>query len=570
MTAVAKSPAALSFAGFRLDLADERLWGPNGPIKLGNKAFQVLAMLAEQEGRLLTKDDLFSSVWDGTIVSEAALTSVIKEIRRALGDESRTPRFIESVYGRGYRFLAEVQRGIASGEAKAAPAESASASTRAQRSDLALLYIPAFDDAAMPERQRHLSIVLREEIVSALSRFHDIRLVSNAESATTGGRGFGDRDYQLSVRLIHDGQSVRAFARISRLATQAIIWADNIELPDANPGQSVEQLVRRIVAAALPRLQDDVLTTVPDQPRGVYDQYLRNKLRMRSLDTLDEARRLAKSWEELIERDPAFAQSYPPLIRLYNTDFAYTGLGTTGPAERRRAYELAHKAVILDRTDSHLHTVKGFCHLWAGETMLARQHFQEALELNPHNSVRLNEVATAMMFLGELDEARALLDRCEALTPSATEAPNEEEGLLHLLREEYGQSASRLALARRTHPEDGTDRGFALKGELYALLAAAGSNAPDLAERSARWQAFMAERWALPKGPDEADLRAWVDFHNPLQDKAQRERFLALLDIALKAAPLAKRRTPEPARAESLSTRPRADPASSPAATEPS
>ena len=91
------------FGDFTIDRADERLIGPQGPVKIGNKAFQVLAMLIDHEGRLLTKDALFSSVWDGMIVSESSLTSVIKELRRALGDDPRAPRYIESVYGRGYR-----------------------------------------------------------------------------------------------------------------------------------------------------------------------------------------------------------------------------------------------------------------------------------------------------------------------------------------------------------------------------------------------------------------------------------------------------------------------------------
>lgn len=95
------------FGRHTIDIEDERLHGPNGPIRIGNKAFRVLAMLIQHQGRLVTKDMLMSSVWDGTIVSEFALTSVIKELRRALGDDARTPRFIESVYGRGYRLLCE-------------------------------------------------------------------------------------------------------------------------------------------------------------------------------------------------------------------------------------------------------------------------------------------------------------------------------------------------------------------------------------------------------------------------------------------------------------------------------
>lgn len=544
-----KPVTELFFAEFRLDLADERLWGPGGPIKLGNKAFRVLAKLAEQQGRLLTKDELFSSVWDGTIVSEAALTSVIKEIRRALGDESRTPRFIESVYGRGYRFLTAVQSSSApASEALQPAAHAGSISGQIHRDERALLYIPAFDISAMPQGQRHLSIVLREEILSALSRFRDVRLVSDTESEGAPlGRTYGDRDYQLLVMLVRGEDSVRAFTRIGRLANQAVIWADHVDLPDACLGQSVELLVRKIVAAALPRLQDDVLRSIPDQPQGIYDQYLLNKVKMRSLATIAEARLLAASWEALIERDPGFAQSYAPLIRLYNTDFGYTGFGSSGEAERSRAYELAHRAIAVDPTDSHLHTVKGWCHLWAGESALARLHLREALSLNPHNKVRLNEVATALIFLNELDEASELLARCNALTPFATEAADEEEGLLHLMRGEYEAAAARLALARRrSHPEDLLERGIGIKGELYGLLAAAGLGASDLGERTLRWQESMLNQWAGPDEPSQDRFRAWVGFHHPLQDSGQREHFLALLDRAFKSVPRARSLAPGP------------------------
>ena len=77
----------LALGDFVIDRADERVLGPEGPLKIGNKAYRVLLSLAEQDGKLLTKDALFSTVWDGTIVSESALTSAIKELRRALGDE---------------------------------------------------------------------------------------------------------------------------------------------------------------------------------------------------------------------------------------------------------------------------------------------------------------------------------------------------------------------------------------------------------------------------------------------------------------------------------------------------
>src|SRR5436305_11095243 len=134
----------LSFGDFTIDRGDERLLGPQGPVRLGNKAFRVLVELAAQQGRLLTKDALFSSVWDGTIVSESALTSVIKELRRALGDDSKTPRYIESIYGRGYRLLPEVRP---EGAAPPAPEPEQAATPPPRAAPLGrppLLYLPAF------------------------------------------------------------------------------------------------------------------------------------------------------------------------------------------------------------------------------------------------------------------------------------------------------------------------------------------------------------------------------------------------------------------------------------------
>jgi DNA-binding winged helix-turn-helix (wHTH) protein/tetratricopeptide (TPR) repeat protein len=545
---------AYGFGEFTLDAADERLRGPAGPVKLGNKAFRLLLQLVRERGRLVTKEELFSSVWDGTIVSEAALTSAVKELRRALGDDTRTPRFIESVYGRGYRFIAEVAEASAPVAPPAAPAPPAQPNDgrpagAGPLGGPALLYLPPVDDAAVRGAHPHLAVVLREEILFALSRFGDIRLVSDTEhNAVPAAGAFGERDYQLAVVLLDVGDSIRALARLSRLPSQAIVWADSVSLPAGAVGQCVEQLVRRIAAAALPKLQEDVLRNLPEQPSEVYDVYFLNKLRMRSVSGLDEARRLAADWESLIERNPRFVQAYPPLARLYNTDFCYTGLGATGGDERRRAHELARRALALHPGESHLHTVKGWCDLWAGEGARAREHFEEALQLNPYNKARLIEVATALMFLGALDRAAELLDRCRTLTPFATEAPYEEEGFLHLLRGEYAEAAERLALSTRTHPDDCATGGPTVMSELYTLLAAAALGSDDLGARAAAWRSTMEARWCGPRPLDAARLEAWVLFHHPFQAAEERDLFIGLLAKALRAAgPEARAR----ARAES-------------------
>src|SRR5262247_3520184 len=103
-----QEPQCLVFGQFRLDLRDERLWRGHAATPLSPKTFEVLRCLVSQAGHLVTKDALLEAVWPATVVSESILTVAIRTLRRVLGDQARTPRFIETVHGRGYRFIAPV------------------------------------------------------------------------------------------------------------------------------------------------------------------------------------------------------------------------------------------------------------------------------------------------------------------------------------------------------------------------------------------------------------------------------------------------------------------------------
>src|SRR5215831_21422847 len=103
-----KEEATLLFDSFRLDLANASLRRGKRAIFLTLKAFAVLRYLTERAGQLVTKDDLWQAVWPGVTVTDAALTVCMSEIRKALGDNVKTPKFIETVHRRGYRFIASI------------------------------------------------------------------------------------------------------------------------------------------------------------------------------------------------------------------------------------------------------------------------------------------------------------------------------------------------------------------------------------------------------------------------------------------------------------------------------
>src|ERR1700752_1422975 len=100
----------VSFGDYRFDVATGRLWAGTKEIRLTPKASAVLGVLGTHAGQPVSKDELFASVWSDTVVSDDALTSCIQELRRALEDDARQPRFIETRHRRGYRFAAPLSR----------------------------------------------------------------------------------------------------------------------------------------------------------------------------------------------------------------------------------------------------------------------------------------------------------------------------------------------------------------------------------------------------------------------------------------------------------------------------
>ena len=98
----------VEFAPFRLDVIDERLWRGQEARPLTSKAFAVLRCLVAHSGQLVTKAMLMDTVWPETAISESTLTGCIWEVRQALGDSARQPHYLETVHGRGYRFIALV------------------------------------------------------------------------------------------------------------------------------------------------------------------------------------------------------------------------------------------------------------------------------------------------------------------------------------------------------------------------------------------------------------------------------------------------------------------------------
>ena len=147
--------SVLWFEDFRIDLRDERLWRGQQALPLTPKAFALLRHLVAEPGQLVTKAALLEAVWPDTAVGEAVLTVGIGELRRALGDDPRAPRFIETVHRRGYRFLAPTRSSpaVRTGSEAAGPGRLSDPS----------LTVPGLDPDPAPDAASSRGLVGREE-----------------------------------------------------------------------------------------------------------------------------------------------------------------------------------------------------------------------------------------------------------------------------------------------------------------------------------------------------------------------------------------------------------------------
>jgi DNA-binding winged helix-turn-helix (wHTH) protein/predicted ATPase len=107
-TSLAVNDKRIVFDVFSLDLVNECLWKESEEIKVRPKAFALLNFLLNHAGQLVTKEELLNAVWPETFVGDAVLKVTVRQLREALDDDPKTPRFIETSHRRGYRFIGEI------------------------------------------------------------------------------------------------------------------------------------------------------------------------------------------------------------------------------------------------------------------------------------------------------------------------------------------------------------------------------------------------------------------------------------------------------------------------------
>jgi TolB-like protein len=221
------------FEDFRLDrrgLSRRNERGVFVPIVIGSRALDVLRVLVEADGGLVSKDEIMAAVWPGTIVGDNNLTVQILALRRVIGQGPSEVSCIQTIAGRGYRFVATVTRSADPGTAAA----SSSGGAQPPRPSIAVL--PFANLSGDPEQEYFVDGMV-EEIITALSRIPRVFVLARNSSFTYKGRAIDVKrvGHELGVRYVLEGSvrkaghRVRISAQLIEAETGAHLWADRFD-----------------------------------------------------------------------------------------------------------------------------------------------------------------------------------------------------------------------------------------------------------------------------------------------------------------------------------------------------
>jgi TolB-like protein/DNA-binding winged helix-turn-helix (wHTH) protein len=501
------------FGAFELDLTTGELRStettdPNKKVLLREQVFQVLRMLLEREGKIVTREEIKTRLWanDTVVDFDRSINATIKTLRRALGDSADSPRYIETLARRGYRLILPIQYLESAPETtlekdrerREQPAAEMSENTaRVQRqikphwwkaalvlasavilgagyiswqhfratgppsSQKNMLAVLPFENLTGDPNKEYLADGLTEEMISQLGRLNPEQLGVIARTSVMGYKHKDERldqigrdlsvQYVLENSLRESGNHLRLTAQLIQVKDQTHLWSQDYDYP-VKDILNIEDDVAKAVAHEIrlrlnSKQQAELAQSHPVNPEA-FDAYLQGYYFFQR-NTDKDTDMAAKYYERATQLDPSYALAWLGLSRVRNLQ-VYTGLI---PAEEghRLARQAVERALALNPNLPEAHTQMGRIKQqvdfdWAG----AHASFQRAVALDPGNPEVVRTAAFSAAMLGRFDEGLQLNRRAVDLDPlnaESWESLGEKEFFVGQLDEAAADSKKALELS---------------------------------------------------------------------------------------------------------------------------
>lgn len=491
------------FGDFRVDAAKRLLLGRDGQaVSLTPKVFDTLLYLVEHGEAVLGKDELLQAVWPDTVVEENNLNQNISALRRVLGETPTEHRYIVTVPGRGYRFVAEVR----------------TLATRTEARHGATVHVIAvlpFMPLVTAHRDPALELGMADALIARLSGIREVvvRPISSVRKYVDGDQDSLKAGRELGVESVLEGSIqrwgdfIRMTVRLMEVSTGAALWAGTFDERFTDIFSVQDAIAERVAGALALQLGHEErrrLTRRHTENAEAYELYLKGRYHLDRL-TPPEMQTGISYFHRAIAIDPTYALAY---LGLANAFFRMP-LGGEMPSSEfyPKAKAAARKAIDIDDTLAGAHAALGWIMFWyEWNWSEAETQFGRALELDPNDAESHLGYAHLLSNTGRHAEGLAEVGRARALDPLYL-LSNALEGqfLLHAGRTD--DALARLQTTLELEPHFWLARLFAsstyIEKGMFAEAVTEAHKARELSSGSSHAVAF--ESYALARSGKRAE-----------------------------------------------------------------
>jgi TolB-like protein/DNA-binding winged helix-turn-helix (wHTH) protein/Flp pilus assembly protein TadD len=466
---------AVRFGVFELDLRTGELRKHGLKVRLQEQPCQVLTILLEHRGEVVTREELQKQLWpaDTFVDFDHGLNKAINKIREALGDSATSPRFVETVARRGYRFLGDVAvTDVTPAQRPAVAIDPGAATATAARREPAgppveprrhvasrvwpialfvLVLLTALAAWKLPVWRRPFPVIrslavlpleslsndatqdyfadgMTDRLISDLGQLSALRVISRTSvmAYKRARKPVGQIARELNVDAVvegtvfRSGDQVRITAQLIEASADQQLWSESYE-GEIRDTLALQSKVAKAIADEIrlnlnPREQAALKSREVVKPEA-YESYLKGRYfwNKRTADGLKVA---LAYFNQAIEEDPTFARAYSGLADTYALlgDWQYAVMPATEALPKAKV--AAIKALELDATLGEAHNSLGFAlDVFDWDLAAADKEFQRALALNPGYATAHQWYAAHLIVLGRNDEAVREMRTAASLDP---------------------------------------------------------------------------------------------------------------------------------------------------------
>jgi TolB-like protein/Flp pilus assembly protein TadD len=404
------SDSVVRFGAYALDQQARELHKDGLRIRLQEQPLQILLLLLNHPGKIITREELRQKIWpsDTFVDFDHGINNAIKRLREALGDTAETPRYIETLPRRGYRFIGQ-------------PKVEIPASTNRIQS---LAVLPLENLSRDPD-QEFFADGMTEALITSLAKIRALLVTSRTSAMHYKGvhRPLREIARELSVdaivegTVLRSGNRVRISAQLVNASSDSHLWAESYErdLRDILALQSdvACSVARQIQIALTPKEQAQLGASRTVDPEA-YQLYLKGRYywNKRSPDADKEG---VECFQRAIEKDPTYAAAYASLADCA----AVSGFWGFVPPEEGfgRAKSIAQKALEIDET-AEAHAAMGWALLhYDFDFFGSEREFRRSIEINPAYASGAQWYAMYLTLMGRTREATVEIRRALRLDP---------------------------------------------------------------------------------------------------------------------------------------------------------